>query len=256
MSNEVKEKGRVSKMYGNFVQVPYVWYRLCRKYEIPKEIVDLKKKTNTIEINPMEINVLAYLANFESCYPSNKQLADIFQVGISTIEKYLKELRWVGFIKTFEEKGEPTYTDKRNIYVQFDVIDKVLRSQDNPYICMVATEDHPYECMVEPIQTNGLTHTNVGEHPYILATNKKALENIKKNNKETVSSLIDVDFKCKTGISNESAKRIIDASFETHKHNGYDEEEIINAIVKEMTGSFYKCDKEAVIQYTVSKLTA
>lgn len=147
ISNEFKDKGRLSKMYGNFVQVPCIWYKLCRKYEIPKEIVDLKKRTNTIDINSMEINVLSYLANYESCYPSNKQLANIFQVSISTIEKYLKELRWVGFIKSFEEKTESIYTDKRIIYVQFDVINKVLNSCDNPYKSMVSTDGNPYECM-------------------------------------------------------------------------------------------------------------
>lgn len=186
MSKEFKEKekGRLSKMYGNFVQVPYVWYQLCRKYEIPKEIATLKNKDNTIDLNPMEINVLAYLAGYEDCYPANKQMAALFQVGVSTIEKYLKELRWVGFIKTFEEKKESTHTDKRKIYVQFDVINEVLKSKSNPYKCMVSSECNPYECMAEPIQTNGTTHINVGDDPYTLATNKKELENIRNNYKE------------------------------------------------------------------------
>ena len=75
MQQVEKEKGKLFKMYGHFVQVPHIWYKLCRKYEIPKEIVTLKNKDNTIDINPMEINVLAYLAGYEDCYPANKQMA-------------------------------------------------------------------------------------------------------------------------------------------------------------------------------------
>ncbi len=192
MSKEfkLKEQGRVSKMYGNFVQVPYVWYGLCRKYEIPKEIAVLKTKNNTVELNPMEINLLAYLAGYEDCYPTNKQMAALFKVGTSTIEKYLKELRWVGFIKTFEEKNNPTHTDRRKIYVQLNMINKVLESESNPYKCMVSQEDHPYECMGQPIQTNGSTHTDVWDNPYMLAVNNKELESIRKNNKEVANAPI------------------------------------------------------------------
>lgn len=186
MSKEVKEKekGRLSKMYGNFIQMPYVWYKLCRKYEIPKEVAELKNKGNTIEINPMEVNVLAYLAGYDECYPTNKQLSELFQVGISTIEKYLKELRWVGFIKTYEEKSSHIYTDRRNIYIQFDVINAVLKSEDNPYKCMVPSTCNPYDYMDQPIQMYGSTHIDEGIDPYMLATNNKELENIIKNNKE------------------------------------------------------------------------
>ena len=180
MSKEFKEKekGKLAKMYGNFVQVPYVWYKLCRKYEIPKEVAILKTRNNTIELNPMEINVLGYLANYNlsddaECNPSNGRMAEIFQVGISTIEKYLKELRWVGFIKTFEEKSNPMYTERRKIYVQFNVINKVLASENNPYKCMAYDDSNPFECMDEPIRTEGLTHTDVGDNPYTLATYNK-----------------------------------------------------------------------------------
>lgn len=186
----IKEKGKLYDMYGNFVQVPYVWYKLCRKYEIPKEVAVLKTKGNTIEINPMEINVLAYLAGYnlepdKECFPGNVKLATTFDVGLSTIEKYLKELRWVGFIKTFEEKSTPVHTDRRTIYVQFDVINSVLESESNPYKCMVPSKCMPYEHMDKPIQTNGITHTDRGENPYELATYNKELERIRKNNKDT-----------------------------------------------------------------------
>ena len=272
MSKEVKEKekGRLSKMYGNFVQVPYVWYGLCRKYEIPKEVAVLKNKGNTIELNPMEINVLAYLAGYDECYPTNKQLSALFQVGISTIEKYLKELRWVGFIKTFEEKKESTYTDRRNIYIQYDIINAVLKSESNPYKCMVPTNDNPYECMDEPIQTNGTTHTNEWIDPYMLATNKKELEIIKKNNKENaedkssasasdeahqIEDKTEYNFKSKlNSLSNHRIKIAIDKKIEEINVNNHSYESMINCLIKEFTGAFYQWDKDAVIKYANSKL--
>ena len=200
MSKKFKEeeKGKLYEMYGHYLRVPHVWYKLCRKYEIPKEVTILKTKDNTITLNPMEVNVLAYLAGYnidddKKCYPGNSKLAEVFQVGISTIEKYLKELRWVGFIKTFEEKSSSTYTERRNIYVQFDVIDKVLASENDPYKCMAYSEDNPYECMDKPIQTEGLTHINEWEEPYECMTNKKELKSIKKDYKSEKKNIIYYD---------------------------------------------------------------
>ena len=46
----------------------------------------------------------------------------------------MKELRWVGFIKTFETKDNSNYTNRRDTYVQHDAIKAVLESEDNPYI--------------------------------------------------------------------------------------------------------------------------
>ena len=187
-TNENKEKGKMYEMYGNYVQVPYSWYGLCRKYTIPKEIVVIKgKKNNTIELNPMEINVLAYLANFDECYVSNGMLSETFNVGVSTIEKYLKELRWTGLIKTFEDKDTPVHTRKRMIHVQHANIKEILSSKNNPYICMVGKENNPYECMGEPIQTNGTTHTDVLQNPSTCMTNKKELERYKKDIKEELA---------------------------------------------------------------------
>lgn len=262
MNQKEKEKGRLYKMYGNFVQVPYVWYQLCRKYEIPKEVAVLKTKGNTVDLNPMEINVLAYLAGYEDCHPSNKQIAATFQVGVSTIEKYLKELRWVGFIKTFEDKKEPTHTDKRNIFVQFDTINAVLKSKSNPYKCMVPSECNPYEHMAKPIQTNGTTHTDVGIDPYMLATNKKELESIRKNNKEvanapnTSDEVSEINFNSKCALSNERVKFAVDKMIAEINVDGHSYESMIDYLVKEFTGAFYQCDKEAIITYANNKLTS
>lgn len=186
MSNESKQKGKMYNMYGNYVQVPYSWYGLCKKYIIPKEIKEFKdKKENCIELNPMEINVLAYLANYEECYVSNGIIAEVFNVKKKTIEKYMKELRWVGFIKTFENKDVPTYTDRRDIYVQHDAIRKVLEYDGDiysvPYECGVSETEVPYECNLSTLQTEGNNPTDVTEVPYICETNKKELENIKIN---------------------------------------------------------------------------
>lgn len=134
-STTYKRTSFLYEQYGNFVQVPYSWYRLCRKYIIPYEVADLKNKDNSLTLNVAEINVLAYLANYDECYVSNGMIANIFDVKKHTIEKYIRELRWVGFIKTYESKESPIYTLRRNIYVQHDVIKAVLENDDDPYIC-------------------------------------------------------------------------------------------------------------------------
>jgi DNA-binding MarR family transcriptional regulator len=266
MPKESKEKGKMYEMYGNYVQVPYSWYGLCRKYIIPKEIkVFNDKKENCIELNPMEINVLAYLANYDECYVTNNTIAEVFNVKKKTIEKYIKELRWVGFIKTFENKDIPTYTDRRDIYVQHDAIKKVLEYDGDiyhvPYECGVSTEEVPYECNLSTLQTEGNYPTDVTEVPYTCETNNNKLEYIKINKNKVASlqnaSLDEIDFKCKVkSISNEIAKRAIDKNFEDYKRYGYTDERIIDAMVKEMTGAFYQADKETVIAYTQMKLKA
>lgn len=193
MPNEPNEKGKMYRMYGNYVQVPYTWYGLCRKYIIPKEVKIFKdKKENCIELNPMEINVLAYLANYDECYVTNSSIAEVFNVKKQTIEKYMKELRWVGFIKTFESKDSPTHTDRRDIYVQHDIIKMVLKSESNPYIVSYEYKVHD-ECKVSDkcevhdehhastLQTDGNYPTNVMQVPDECNTNKNKLEYIKIN---------------------------------------------------------------------------
>ena len=186
MSKEQKKKGDMYEMYGNFVRVPYQWYKLCRKYIIPKELKEFKgKATNCIELNPMEINVFAYLANYDECFVSNNSIAEVFNVKKKTIEKYMKELRWVGFIKTFESKDNPTYTDRRDIYVQHDAIKKVLEFEGDiynvPYECGVSDDEVPYKRNLSTLQTEGNYPTDVTEVPYTCKTNKKELEYIKIN---------------------------------------------------------------------------
>ena len=98
----------------------------------------------------------------------------------------MKELRWVGFIKTFESKENPTYTDRRDIYVQHDAIRKVLEYEGDtynvPYECGVSKGEVPYTCNLSTPQTEGGYPTDVTEVPYTCETNKKELEYIKINN--------------------------------------------------------------------------
>ena len=266
MSKEQKKKGKMYDMYGNYVQVPYSWYGLCRKYIIPKEVKEFRgKSVNCIELNPMEINVLAYLANYEECFVSNTAIAEVFNVKKKTIEKYMKELRWVGFVKTYENKDNPTYTDRRDIYVQHDAIKKVLEFEGDiyhvPYECWVSNNEVPYKRNLSTLQMKGDYPTDVTEVPYTCETNKKELEYIKINKNNVASlqnaSLDEIDFKCKVkSISNEIAKRAIDKNFEDYKRYGYTDEKILDAMVKEMTGAFYQADKETVIAYTQMKLKA
>lgn len=193
MSNEFKKKGKMYEMYGNYVPVPHSWYGLCRKYIIPKEVKEFKdKKENSIELNPMEINVLAYLANYDECYVANGTIAEVFKLKKKTIEKYMKELRWVGFIKTFENKENPTYTDRRNIYVQHDAIKKVLEFEGDiykvPYECGVSNGKLPSICNLSTLHVECDYPTNVTKVPSTCKTNKKRLENIINNNKEKVAN--------------------------------------------------------------------
>ena len=192
MSNEFKKKENMYDMYGNYVSVPHSWYRLCRKYIIPKEIKEFKdKRDNSIELNPMEINVLAYLANYDECYVANGTIAEVFKLKKKTIEKYMKELRWVGFIKTFENKENPTYTDRRNIYIQHDAIKKVLEYDSYiymvPYECGVSNDEVPSTCNLNTLQMECNYPTNVTLVPSTCKTNKKELKYIKNNNKEKVA---------------------------------------------------------------------
>lgn len=266
MSNVSKEKGKMYEMYGNYVQVPYCWYGLCRKYIIPKEVKEFKgKEVNCIELNPMEINVLAYLANYDECYVTNNTIAEVFNVKKKTIEKYIKELRWVGFIKTFENKDIPTYTDRRDIYVQHDAIKKVLEFDGDiyhvPYECGVSNDEVPYKRNLSTPQMEGNYPTDVTEVPYICETNNNKLEYIKINKNKVASlqnaSLDEIDFKSKVpGMSNEKVKKAIDKNFKDYKRSGYDDERLMSKMVSEMTGAFYQADKQAVIAYTQMKLQA
>lgn len=194
MSNEFKKKGKMYDMYGNYVPVPYTWYGLCRKYIIPKEVKEFKdKKENSIELNPMEINVLAYLANYDDCYAANGTIAEVFKLKKKTIEKYMRELRWVGFIKTFENKEYPTYTDRRNIFVQHDAIQKVLDFKGDiykvPYECGVSNDKVPSTCNQDTLQMLPNHPTDVTKVPSTCGVNKKGLENIKLNyNKELANA--------------------------------------------------------------------
>ena len=206
------EKGKMYEMYGNFVQVPYTWYGLCRKYIIPKEVKLFKdKKENCIELNPMEINVLAYLANYDECYITNSSIAEVFNVKKQTIEKYMKELRWVGFIKTFETKDSPTHTDRRNIYVQHDIIKNVLQSENNPYMvsykCNVPDEHKVhYEHHVSTLQMDGDHPTYVMQVPDECNANNNKLEYIRINKKDNGAEAPPEESKLSSNASNEANK--------------------------------------------------
>ena len=62
------------------------------------------------------------------------------------------------------------------------------------------------------------------------------------------------DFKSKlTVITNKIVKKAIDKTIEEIKDN-YNHDEMINYLVKEFSGTFYQCDKEAIAEYVNSKL--
>lgn len=116
----------VLKGYGGFVRIPYAWLKMCKKYLI----VNQEGIEQKITINLNEIFLLARIAGWndqgKDCTETNNSLAEILNVSVDTIKKYIKELRLVGLIKTYEEKDTPIHTSQRTIYIQYDVIDKIL----------------------------------------------------------------------------------------------------------------------------------
>ena len=112
--------------YGKFIKIPYSWTRLCKKYLIKNR----KGEDQNITINLNEIYLLARIAGWndsgKECIETNASFAESLNVSIDTIKKYIRELRLVGLIKTYEEKDTPTHTSKRILYVQYQMIDELL----------------------------------------------------------------------------------------------------------------------------------
>lgn len=200
--------------YGNFVPVPYDWYKLCGKYHISEEIAKLHTKDNTVEINAIEINVLAYLANYEQCYPSNNQLAELFNVEVKTIEKYLRKLKLVGLIKTFENKN--TKISRRIIYVQFDMIDKFLKEPlRTKGLCTKGksyqTEKNtPTYVGLKPLHTLPTIPTDVTTLPYERRSNNKDKKDKKEIRKNVAAA---PSFTIQTGMFLTNVNQKIDLSF-------------------------------------------
>ena len=112
--------------YGKFIKIPYSWTQLCKKYLVTNK----KGEYQNVTINLNEIYLLARIAGWDDsgkeCTETNASLAENLNVSIDTIKKYIRELRLVGLIKTYEEKDTPTHTSKRILYVQYQMIDKLL----------------------------------------------------------------------------------------------------------------------------------
>ena len=114
------------KDYGGFVRIPYGWLKMCKKYSVKNQ----EGVNKNITINLNEVFLLARIAGWndqgKDCTETNNSLAEVLNVSVDTIKKYIKELRLVGLIKTYEEKDTPMHTSQRTIYIQYDVIDEIL----------------------------------------------------------------------------------------------------------------------------------
>lgn len=136
---------KLLKNYGDSILIPNNWFKLCREYHIK---TDDKKEKNII-INHSEIIFLAMIARYneqgKECTESNQKLSNILNVSIDTIKKYLRELRLVGLIKTYEEKETSIHTPKRIIYVQYDIINEILNikvEKEQGYVYIIKIDDY------------------------------------------------------------------------------------------------------------------
>lgn len=191
------EENRLYSVYGNFNLVPHIWYKLCGRYHISEEIAKLPTKNNTVEINAAEINVLAYIASYEVCYASNSQLASLFNVEIKTIEKYIRKLRLVGFVKSYDQKFDDR--SRRHMYVQFNVINDILnplrtKGQNTERTEKTVKSDPIKEGEIS-LCTLPFSPTDIPISPHVRMTNNKEKEKKEREKERNVAdapiSLID-----------------------------------------------------------------
>lgn len=183
----------VLKSYGGFVRIPYTWLKMCKKYSLVNE----EGVEQKITINLNEIFLLARIAGWndqgKDCTETNNNLAEVLNVSVDTIKKYIKELRLVGLIKTYEEKDTPVHTSKRTIYIQYDVIDKILgtniSSDDSDVGTNIPTGG--YECTQSEsiyVPSSGYEHTPNNKNKN--KNNKNDNNNKDKNKKIEFDDLI------------------------------------------------------------------
>ena len=98
---------------------------------------------------------------------------------------------------------------------------------------------------------------NVNDNDNNVASDEDNIEvaNAPNASYEANQSEIEIDFKSKLkSLSNERIKYAIDNKIKEINLNINNYEDMIDCLVKEFTGTFYQCDKEAIIEYTNAKL--
>ena len=244
--NEITEIREISG--DDFVQV---------KYPMIKRLHELGIK-NGNEI--MLFCKIFYLqADGKDCIASNEYFANLFCLSDRQIRDYLADLKDKGLIKTFEKKlGMKTTT--RYIHVQYDVLgaeDVFLSSNKGAEETRQTSGRNTSKEWKKSVKGAEDNFHHIEEDKRIEKKDKRSGTKVPKVASLQNASLDEIDFKSKlTSISNETAKRAIDKNFEDYKCYGYDDEKIIESMIKEMTGAFYQCDKETVIQYVTMKLKA
>ena len=84
-----------------------------------------------------KIHSLSLRDKKNGCTASNAYFAELMCTTDRNIRKYLKKLKDVGLIKTYEEKQGLT-TTCRHIHIQYDVLDNLLKDMNN---CSCGQED-------------------------------------------------------------------------------------------------------------------
>lgn len=242
--------------YGNFVRIPYAWFNLRGKYEVPEE----KRKTNDdmVNITDGEVCLLARIAGWndsgKECMETNGDLAEYLNVSVSTVKRYLHNLRMIGFIKTYEEKDDPVHTSNRVIYVQYDLVDKKL-GRKRSYLLgtelvqpLTSEEEvaQPLTSGCSPISTYNTYNTNITDNT-IYACKE---ENLPFGGFDGYDDVVDVnslDFDAYR-FENKNIKKFMKWHYESLRD--HDEKDIRNSLIDEFAGknSSYKCGNLAAVE--------
>ena len=239
--------------YGNFVRIPYAWFNLRGRYDLPKE----KCKPNengTVNITDGEVCLLARIAgwndNGKECMETNVDLAEYLNVSVSTVKRYLHNLRLTGFIKTYEEKDLPVHTSNRIIYVQYDLVDRLLgrnRSdwlRTEPVQLLASAEEvvQPLTSGGSSISTYNTYNTNLTDNT-IYASNE---ENLPFGGFDEVVDVNSLDFNAYR-FENKNIMKFMKWHYNCIKD---DEVDVRKSLIDEFSGknSSYKCGNIAAVE--------
>ena len=165
----------------------------------------------------------------KACYASNACLANILQVDVRTIQRYLKKFKEIGFVKIFENREGYNLTKQRYIYVQHNIIDGTLEKCRKDGICDTSDIDGGHECREETTMVPQRRDTDV------------TLIKEDKTEKENKIKFVDVNESSDTNnmkqiiVPYDDQKKIVNL-FETGKKYGKKHPEIEMAMGNKYTG--------------------
>lgn len=214
-----------------------------------------------------------------ACMASNKYFANVLCTEPRNIQRYIKELKDLGFIKTYEENDSSQYafTVARFIYPQWKVV--------NGKLCHDGTTDMPQgdenidttprQNMLNPMTNDVESHDNFGQiarqdrHPNNRENREKRIDKsdvplrctdsrfapgvanapgsadaTQLNKRYEYFNSLDYD----AAIANEELPRIVAISYSELDPDIYDTADARKKLIKDFTGGYYKAkNKENII---------